>query len=1055
MKKLLSNLNLWKQNHWSIPLILFLLLTSNTIIAQVNVTGVVKDSKGISIPGANVSVVGSKNSTSTDIDGNFVLKAPANSSIAVSFIGYVTQTLNVKNGGKFTVILNLSAEDLREVVVNVGYRSVKKKDLTGAISTVSTKDFADTQQLSVDQLLQGRAAGVSVTNNSGQPGGNVSVKIRGTTSISGTNEPLYIVDGIPISGDAASTATGGNIVTGYLGANTGNVATSPIAFLNPNDIESMDILKDASATAIYGSRASNGVVIITTKRGKKGMGKITYDSFFSVQNVTNLLDTMTLSQYAVQQNALAAVYGIAPRDEFAVPSVLGEGTNWQDEIYKTAVMSNHQISFSGSKDGTNYYISGGYVNQEGIVIGSGFKRYNFKTNIDTKIKNWLTVGVSIGTGITNEDITINGASNGIISTSILSTPDVAVRDKNGDYAGPPADGSIGVWINPVASALMNTNKLIKKNFLGNFYANFKIAKGLDYRFDVGGSTNVDNFEGFQPTYTWGAAVKETNQLVERANNWYGINVKNVVTYKLDTGEHHFNFLAGQEANDSHWYGNSQTVSGLLSNDIHSISLGDPDTVTASEYKGSSALYSFFGSFNYDYNNRYGLQATMRADGSSNFGPGEKWGYFPSVSGYWKLSNESFMEGTKEYIDNIKFRAGYGETGNQNIGGAGYISTVRAIKSAMGNFFTVNNIANPGLTWETSVQTNFGLDFTLFNSKLQATFDVYRKQSEGFLFVLPLPYYVTGTEAYQGGLGAPNVNLGSLRNEGFEMTLDYNNRFGNDFTWNSKVIFSTNKNKLLELQDNFDLTKDVLLNDYTTKAVTKTIVGQPVGQFYGYQAVGIIRTNEQLANAPIPFTGNKAVKSQLGDIEYVDQNKDGLIDDKDLNYIGNPQPKFTYGFNNTFKYKNVDLGIFLQGADGNKVMNLTRRAGTKNQRLYENQLAEAVDFWTPDNVDAKYPRPDGADGHPNIAISDRYVEDGSYLRIQQMTLGYNLPSEVLSKASISKLRFYLGVQNLYTFTKYTGYDPEVGSYNQDALLSGIDSGRYPTNRSFTFGLNLEF
>ena len=265
----------------------------------------------------------------------------------------------------------------------------------------------------------------------------------------------------------------------------------------------------------------------------------------------------------------------------------------------------------------------------------------------------------------------------------------------------------------------------------------------------------------------------------------------------------------------------------------------------------------------------------------------------------------------------------------------------------------------------------------------------------------------------------------------------------------------NKNKLLELQDNFDLTKDVLLNDYTTKAVTKTIVGQPVGQFYGYQAVGIIRTNEQLANAPIPFTGNKAVKSQLGDIEYVDQNKDGLIDDKDLTYIGNPQPKFTYGFNNTFKYKNVDLGIFLQGAYGNKVMNLTRRAGTKNQRLYENQLAEAVDFWTPDNVDAKYPRPDGADGHPNIAISDRYVEDGSYLRIQQMTLGYNLPSEVLSKASISKLRFYLGVQNLYTFTKYTGYDPEVGSYNQDALLSGIDSGRYPTNRSFTFGMNLEF
>ncbi|MFC4477107.1 SusC/RagA family TonB-linked outer membrane protein [Flavobacterium chungangensis] len=1055
MKKLMTSFIHWRADHKAIPLILFLLLTSNFITAQVKVSGTVSDEKGLSIPGANIIVTATKKTASTDFDGKYSIEAPANSTISVSFIGYVSQTINVKNGGTVNVVLKLSAEDLREVLVNVGYRSVKKKDLTGAISTVTTKDIADSPQVSVDQLLQGRAAGVTVTNNSGQPGSSVSVKIRGTTSISGTNEPLYIIDGIPISGDAANTATGGSIVTGYLGSNTGNVTSSPIAFLNPNDIETMDILKDASATAIYGSRASNGVVIITTKRGKKGAGKITYDTYFSIQNVTRLLDTMTLSQYAEQQNALAGVYGVAPRDEFAVPSVLGKGTNWQDEIYKTAIMNNHQISFSGAKDGTNYYISGGYTNQEGIVIGSGFKRYSFKTNVDSKLKDWLTVGVSVGAGVTNEDITINGASNGIISTSILSTPDVAVKDTNGNYAGPPADGSIGVWINPVASALMNTNKLIKKNFIGNFYANFRIAKGLEYRFDFGGSTNIDNFEGFQPTYKWGSAVRETNMLTERANNWYGLNVKNVLTYKVDAGNHHFNVLAGQEANDSHWFGNSQSVSGLLSNDIHSISLGDPDSVVASEYKGSSALYSFFGSFNYDYDNRYGLQATMRADGSSNFGPGEKWGYFPSVSGYWKLSNEKFMEGTKEYIDNIKFRGGYGETGNQNIGGGGYMSTVRAIKSAMGNFFTVNNIANPDLTWETSKQTNLGLDFTLFKSKLQATFDVYKKESEGFLFVLPLPYYVTGTDAYQGGLGAPSVNLGSLRNQGFEMTLDYNEKFGKDFSWNSKVIFSTNKNKLLSLQDNFDLTKDVLLNDYTTKAVTKTIVGQPVGQFYGYQAVGIIRTNEQLANAPIPFTGNKAVKSQLGDVEYVDQNKDGLIDDKDLTYIGNPAPKFTYGFNNTFKYKNIDLGVFLQGSYGNKVMNLTRRAGTKNQRLYENQLAEAADFWTPENTDAKYPRPDGGDGHPNIAISDRYVEDGSYLRIQQVTLGYNMPSDVLSKASISKLRFYFGIQNLYTFTKYTGYDPEIGSYNQDPLLSGIDSGRYPTNRSFTFGMNLEF
>jgi len=1055
MKKLMTNFIHWNANHRAIPLILFLLLTSNFITAQVKVSGIVSDDKGLSIPGANISVVGSKMSSSTDFDGKYTIDVPANSSISVSFIGYVTQTLNVKNGGTINVVLKLSAEDLREVLVNVGYRSQKRKDVTGAISSVTAKDFADSPQISMDQMLQGRAAGVQVTNNSGQPGASASVRIRGISSLSGTNEPLYIIDGIPVSGDATNQATGGNIVSGYLGANTGNVSTSPLSLINPNDIETYDILKDASATAIYGSRAANGVIIVTTKRGKKGTGKFAYDSFLSIQNVTSLLDTMSLSQYAVQQNALAEYYGVGPRDEFAVPSVLGAGTNWQDEIYKTAIMENHQLSFSGSKDGTSYYISGGYADQQGIVVGSAFKRYTFKTNVDSKVKNWLSVGVSIGAGITNEDITINGSSNGIISTSILSTPDVAVRNLDGSYAGPPEDASLGVWINPVASALMNTNNLIKKNFSGNFYSIFKLAKGLEYRFDFGGSTDISNFEGFQPTYAWGSAVRDINQLQERSNTSYNLNIKNVLTYKFSTGVHNFNFLAGQEAYDSHWFGNSQSVSGLLSNDVHSINLGDQDTLVASEYKGSSGLYSFFGTFNYDFNSRYTLQATMRADGSSNFGPGKRWGYFPSIAGTWNLSNEKFMKSTKEYIDNIKFRIGYGETGNQNIGGGAYLSNIRSIKSAMGNFFTADNIANPDLTWETGEQTNLGLEFTMFNSKLSANFDVYRKQTAGFLFTLPLPYYVTGLESYQGGLGAPRVNLGSLRNQGFEMALGYDNKFSNNFSWTSKVTFFMNRNELLSLQDNFDLTKDVMLNDYTNKAVTKTVVGQPIGQFYGYETVGIIRTNEQLANAPIPFTGNKAVKSQLGDVEYVDQNKDGLIDEKDLTFIGSPQPKFNYGFNNTFKYKNIDLGVMLQGSYGNKVMNLTRRAGTKNQRLYENQLAEAVDFWTPENTDAKYPRPDGADGHPNIAISDRYVEDGSYLRIQQVTLGYGLPSDILSKAGLSKLRFYLGVQNLYTFTKYTGYDPEVGSYNQDELLSGIDSGRYPTNRSFTFGMNIEF
>jgi TonB-linked SusC/RagA family outer membrane protein len=1055
MKKLMTNFIHWNANHIAVPLILFLLLTSNIITAQVKVTGIVSDDKGLSIPGANITVVGTKKTTSTDFDGNYSIDAPANASISVSFIGYITQTVNVKNGGKVNVVLRLNAEDLREVLVNVGYRNQKRKDITGAVSSVSAKDFKDSQQVTVEQMLQGRAAGVVVTNNSGKPGGSVSVKIRGNASLGGSNEPLYIVDGIPISGDATSQSTGGTIVSGYIGTNTGSVTNSPLAFLNPNDIETMDILKDAASTAVYGSRASNGVVIITTKRGKKGAGKITYDTAVSTQEVTRLLKTMSLSQYAEQQNALAQYYGVAPRDEFAVPSVLGKGTNWQDEIYRTALMTSHQLSFSGANETTNYYVSGSYLNQEGVVIGSDFKRYTFKTNLDSKVKDWLSMGVSVTAGITNQNITIEGYSDGIIGTTILSTPDVAVKNLDGTYAGPPANGSQGAWINPVASTLMNTNYLVQKNFNGTFYSVFKLAKGLEYRFELGANTSIQNFEAFQPTYSWGAAVNKVNQLQERSNTWYQLNLKNMLTYRFDLGKHNFNIMGIQEATDSNWFGNSQSIGGLLSNDVHSINLGDQDTLVASEYKGSNALYSFLATLNYSFDNRYSVQATIRADGSSNFAKDKRWGYFPSISAAWNLSNEKFMESTKDYVDNIKFRIGYGETGNQVIGGGLYLSNIQTIKSALGNFFTAGNIANPGLTWQTAEDTNLGLEFSLFHSKLNASVDVYRKQSSGFLFVLPLPTYVTGLEQYQGGLSAPTVNLGSMRNEGIEATLKYSNKFSSSFSWDVSANFSKNNNKLLSLADNFDLIKEVQVNGYTTKIVTKSVVGQPIGQFYGYESVGIIRTNEQLANAPIPFTGNKAVKSVLGDVEYVDQNKDGLIDEKDLTYIGNPMPDFTYGINNTFKYKNLDLSIFLQGSQGGKVMNLTRRAATKNQRLYENQLAEAADFWTPENPNAKYPRPDGGDGHPNIAISDRYVEDGSYLRISQLTFAYNLPSDVLSKTKLSKLRFYASVQNLYTFTKYTGYDPEIGDYNQNALLSGIDSGRYPTNRTITLGMNVEF
>lgn len=1061
MKKLLSHLNHWKVDTISISMIFFL-LTSSFVFAQSKIEGTVKDATGMPLPGVNISILGVKKTVSSDFDGKYSIDAASDATLTFTMIGFITRTIPVNRQTKINVVLKQSAEDLREVIVNVGYGTQKKKDVNSAISSIKSQDLKDTPQVTLDQMIQGRAAGVTVTNNSGQPGGDVSIKIRGTTSIGGTNEPLYIVDGIPISGDATNSSTSGRpLAAGYTGSNAASVTVSPLSLINPNDIETMDILKDASATAIYGSRGANGVILITTKSGKKGTGKLTYDTYFASQTQTKLLDVMTLSQFASQQNALAVQTGRddALRAEFAKPELLGNGTNWQKEIYKTGMLSSHQISFSGGKEGMNYYVSGGYVNQEGTVVGSSYKRYNFKTNLDAKVKDWMKIGVNISTGISNEDITLNGSSNGIISTSILGSPDVAVKNTDGTYAGPPptVPGRPSYnFINPVAAALLKTNNLIRKSFMGNFYSDIKLAKGLEYRFELGGNTEISTNEEFNPTYAWGASVNEHATLTNRNQSWYSINVKNLLTYRFALGNHNFNLLAGQEANDSHWTGNSIGVSDFLSNDVTSIALGDKATLVYDDYKGSAALYSYFGRLVYDFNGKYGLNVTMRADGSSKFAEGQKWGYFPATAVSWKLSNESFMEGTKKYIDNVKIRAGYGETGNQNIGGGAYLSNIRKLGTFEGNGFLADNISNPELTWETSKQVNLGIDFTLFNSKLSSSVDVYRKKSEGFLYRLPLPMYLTGLESYQGGINAPMSNVGSMENKGIDVSVTYTNKFGNDFTWSSTLIFSKYSNKLLEITNGLNLQREATLTSNDAKTVTNTVVGEPIGQFYGLQSLGLIRTAEQLATAPIPHLGTKDEPSQLGDVLYKDQDGDGLITNKDYVSMGNPHPDFTYGFTNNFRYKTFELNIVLQGSQGNDVLNLTRRAGTSNSQLYQNQLAEAAAFWTPDNVNAKYPRPVlDAKGHANMVISDRYVEDGSYLRIQNLTFAFSLPSDVVNKAKLSKVRLYTGIQNLYTFTNYSGYDPEVGSLNQDALLTGVDNGRYPTPRTYTLGLNVEF
>lgn len=1063
MKKLFSNSNYWKINRKAIPLMLFLLLSGSLLTAQTKVSGVVTDDKGIGIPGVNVLISGTKISQSTDFDGKYKIDVPQNGVLLFSFLGFKDQKIIVGDKSAINVKMIPASEDLNEVIV-IGYGTQKKKDINGSISSVKGKDIENLKQVSVDQMLQGKAAGVSVTNNSGSPGSAASVRVRGTTSISGTNEPLYVIDGVPISGDATGKSTSGQPLVGRDGfsasGGNGNNAVSPLSMINPSDIESIDILKDASATAIYGSRGANGVIIITTKSGKKGVGKIAYETFVSVNTVANKLDVLNLRQYATLKTNLADTWGFQKRQEFAHPELLGNGTNWQDEVYTTALVKSHQLSFSGSKEGTSYYLSGGYLDNPGTIINSGLKRYTLRLNLDSKVKSWLRVGGNITSGVTNEKVTVNQSFTGLIANTLLQSPDIAVRNADGSFAGPPNSNQTVTYYNPVAEALTRENKLIRKNFLGNVYAELNLLKGLKYRVELSANTEFSENNDFRPSYTWGSQTNLTADLDIRNQNWYATNFKNLLTYDKTFGKHKFTVLLGQEANDAHWGGLVASASGFKTNSIHTINLADVDNNTITEYKGSASLSSLFARVIYDFNDRYSITASIRKDTSSKFDPttDNQSGIFNAISGSWRLSSESFMENFNKYIDNIKFRIGYGETGNQQIPNNSYSAMLQAQNSGLGSGFLPSNYPNPNLVWESLNQTNFGLDFTALNSKLSVSLDLYNKRSKGFLFQVPLPLYLTGGGGQYGGVSAPYSNLGSMTNRGYDITLGYDTKSNGNFNWNTSLVISHYKNNLDEIANGIVLTQEINTNGYQPVVVTNTLLNNPIGMFYGYVAEGIFKDLTTLNAAPLQFgqaVGTAEGETYLGDVKYKDVNEDGVVDAKDKTFIGNPHPKFTFGFTNNFKYKNFDCSVFLQGSYGNDVMNLTRRAGTTNASLYDNQLVEAMDYYSATNTASNNPRPIANTSNNNLLISSRYVEDGSYLRIQNLTIGYSLSQDLISKLKLSRVRFYGTAQNLHTFTKYTGYDPEIGSFNQNVLLSGIDNGRYPSPRTLSFGVNVEF
>jgi len=1058
----------------NIMLFLMALVMSCHVMAQQGrITGTVTDSKdGSGMPGVNVQVKGTTNGTITDINGKFMLNVSTkNAVIIVSCVGYNSQEIRLKGDQKIAnVALEENSKLLDEVVV-VGYGSMKKSDLTGSVGSLSGDKLKESVVANFDQALQGRIAGVQVSSNSGTPGAATTIRIRGASSITSDNEPLYIIDGIPVQGSGATIAG-----FDWAGGANGQNKVNPLAAISPSDIISIDVLKDASACAIYGSAGANGVVMVTTRRGKAGEVKINYDGYASVSSLPKTLDMMNLQQFAVYQQELSKDLGNPLSDYFKDPSILGSGQDWQNAIFRSAIAQNHSLSISGGTDKTQFSVSGSWFDQDGIVIGSGFNRFNSRFNFDAQARSWLKLGGSLSFARTNETITLNDGGDGVIMQSLLMPPNVPVKDMDGNYAGP--NSVEGVSWNPVAVAMTRTNTLLRNRVMGGFYGAAEIVKGLtlrsEYSFDISNNTN----KAFHPTYHWGALENNINRIMQRDDQSMFWVQKDYLTWdKTFNLKHNINLMGGFEVQESSWEGTQLIKNKLTTDDIKVIGV-DGTYETNSGWKDKATQVSVFGRANYNYDNRYYLTGTVRRDASSKFGSGNRWGNFPSMAIAWRISNEAFMKDIKS-ISNLKLRLGYGMVGNSNIGTYKFGSSMTASSTPFGTGYRPTNISNPDLKWESSVQYNGGIDLGLFSDRISLSVDAYYKTTKDLLLQVSIPSYLGGST--YDDIQSPVANIGKMDNKGFDISLSTHNIKGKNLNWTSNLIFSLNRGKVIALNDDSQALYGKLnwYSEFQTATITK--VGQPLGVFYGYQTEGIFKDKADILNHAVQKADpqnskinyvNKTGGVWVGDIKFVDRNDDGVIDTKDQTIIGNPNPDFTFGFNNNITYKDFDLAFSITGSVGGDILNYARVLTEGQTSIWTNQSVDVVNrakiglkdatgsATDPDNVyllnpNATVPRAATNDVNRNNRMSDRFIEDGSYVRLSNISLGYTFPKVLTKKMKIDKLRVYASAQNLLTITGYSGYDPEIGSYNQSAQLQNIDMGHYPTPRMFTFGINLGF
>lgn len=1055
MKKIYSSL-------WRLVSVCFLLLITVAGYAQQKVvTGTVKDGAGGPIPGVNVVKRGTSLGTVTDVNGSFSIQASESDFLVISFIGFKTQEIRVGTQSEFNVSLAEDVATLSEVVV-VGYKEMKRSDMTSAQTSVSSKDMQRTVNTTIEQAIQGRSAGVYITQNSGQPGGGISVNIRGVSTINGTTEPLYVIDGVQVQGQAASFGP--------------QSSANPLAGLNPADIADIQVLQGPSATAQYGSRATNGVIVITTKRGKSGDTKVSYGYQYALQTEPSPLAVMNLQQYAQMVGEYHEIAGGDTPQEFLDPSLLGKGTDWQNELFTRAPMNKHQLSLSGGEK-TTYYLSGEYMKQDGVALGSGFDRYSVRLNVDNKPREWATIGANFNFNQTKENLTTSQEN--IIQNALQLTPQIPVKNIDGSWGGGDDTNGANQFapVNPIALANLTTNAYTRRQFLGGLNVGVKIIDGLTISSSFNANLGFNDYDYFVPKYKFGYQQNPTAKSTSGSGTNTNWNWNQRIDYTKQFGEHNISAMVLHEAQVSTWNSLSGTRTGYLSNDVTDLNAGDPKTAENTGGRGDWAMESYLATLNYNYHERYILSGSVRRDGSVNFGPDNKWGIFPALSAAWRVSQEGFWN--VPVINELKLRVETGVTGNQGGSGAIY-SRLESGATPWGTGFLPSKYSNPNLQWEETKTDNIGMNLAMFENRIQLEFDYYVKNTNNLLLDSPLPWYM-GTNG-TGSVGSPTVNIGSLQNKGWGFTLKTVNIDQGGFRWESNLNMSSFKTTIKAFYSDAALLNRTSwwLGDWTQRSV----VGQAPWLFLGYVEDGIFESLEEIENSALPVDnkGDELPVSEegvwVGDVKFRDISgpegvPDGVIDVNDQTFIGNPWPKLYSGFTNTFSYKGFELSILLTSTYGNDIYNYVAKVNTNpnNINVSKNLMLDALNYARVTTDDLGNPvlenpgttvarLSQGPNGNYQRHTS-RWVEDGSFIRVKNVSLSYAIPGSLLSKQRVVKsMRVSVGAQNLATITGYKGYDPEVGAYvGRDVSASnqaiGLDYGRYPMTPVYTLGVNVEF